>query len=395
MEKIKKPFRDWSLRASFVLYIVVFLGLALLASGFTQNALEKAGDDIRAAYSTDNERYYLTNAQGEQLGEGAVIYGQPRTYAAKDERRLAVYETVRESCAAVYVTAAILLAAMLFYRNKLKRPLAILELASEKIMAQELDFTITYERQDEMGRLCRSFEQMRQALWQNNRQMWRQMEERRRINAAFAHDLRTPLTILKGYTDLLLLEDKPSKQMIQETAQTMAAHVERLEKYTQTMSELQKLEDLSPVPAPCQASVFFEALHQSASILCEQKPCCLIFQAHGAAEQLFVDEQFVQRVWENLLANAVRYAQTTVYAAVAETDGQLLLQVTDDGQGFSEKALQQADWPYFTEESAAGHEGLGLYVSKLLCIHHGGYLTLGNCTLGATAEAVFAQKGIL
>ena len=98
----------------------------------------------------------------------------------------------------LYVIAAILLAAVLFYRNKLKRPLTILKEAAEKISAQELDFSVAYAAQDEMGNLCRSFEEMRQALQQNNRLMWQQMEERRRINAAFAHDLRTPLTVLKG-----------------------------------------------------------------------------------------------------------------------------------------------------------------------------------------------------
>lgn len=55
-----------------------------------------------------------------------------------------------------------------------------------------------------MGALCASFEEMRRALWENNRVMWRQMEERKRLNAAFAHDLRTPLTVLRGYAGMLL-----------------------------------------------------------------------------------------------------------------------------------------------------------------------------------------------
>ena len=45
---------------------------------------------------------------------------------------------------------------------------------------------------------------MRLSLEENNKAMWNAMEERRRLNAAFAHDLRTPLTVLQGYSDYLL-----------------------------------------------------------------------------------------------------------------------------------------------------------------------------------------------
>lgn len=57
------------------------------------------------------------------------------------------------------------------------------------------------DKEDELGKLCASFEKMRQALQESNDEMWRQMEERNRLNAAFSHDLRTPLTVLKGQSE--------------------------------------------------------------------------------------------------------------------------------------------------------------------------------------------------
>lgn len=72
-----------------------------------------------------------------------------------------------------------------------------------KIAENNLDFKIIYDKEDELGKLCVSFEKMRQALQESNEEMWRQMEERKRLNAAFAHDLRTPLTVLKGQSELL------------------------------------------------------------------------------------------------------------------------------------------------------------------------------------------------
>ena len=52
-----------------------------------------------------------------------------------------------------------------------------------------------------MGRLCQSFEEMRQELVCNKENMWKLVDRQKELNAAFAHDLRTPLTVLKGYTD--------------------------------------------------------------------------------------------------------------------------------------------------------------------------------------------------
>ena len=392
MEKVIKPLRDWSLRSSFVLYIVVFLLSALVLSGLTQHALEKASEEIRSAYSGESERYYLTNERGERLGEGTVIYRVPIIYRAEDERRLALYENFSNSCGILYVIAAILLAAVLFYRNKLKRPLTILKEAAEKISAQELDFSVAYAAQDEMGNLCRSFEEMRQALQQNNRLMWQQMEERRRINAAFAHDLRTPLTVLKGYVELLLLEETPSAEIVQGTAQTMTAQIKRLEQYTETMSSLQKLEDLVPAPGGSFTAELSEALRQSALIVCEQAKLSLTFQAQCSSAHLGVDGRFLQQTAENLLANAARYARTSVIVTVSESEGYVLLGIEDDGPGFSAEALKQADKPYYTEERSAGHEGLGLYVSRLLCEHHGGYLTISNGVSGGRVEAAFAKN---
>ncbi len=70
-------------------------------------------------------------------------------------------------------------------------------------MGEGLDFSCIYRSEDEMGELCDTFEQMRHQLAENQEKIEDLMEGQRRLNAAFAHDLRTPLTVLRGYTDFL------------------------------------------------------------------------------------------------------------------------------------------------------------------------------------------------
>ena len=107
---------------------------------------------------------------------------------------------------------------------------------------------------------------------------------------------------------------------------------------------------------------------------------------------LHVDAAIVQRVYENLLANAVRFAEEKVAVSVDSSDGYLYLKVSDDGAGFAEKDLENATKPFYktVSESDNEHFGMGLNICKILCEKHGGYIRLGNRN-GAVVLAAFKQ----
>lgn len=72
------------------------------------------------------------------------------------------------------------------------------------------------------------------------------------------------------------------------------------------------------------------------------------------------------------------------------TNDGFYLSVSDNGCGFSKNILSKATNPYFTEEeNHSEHFGLGLYICKILCEHHGGYLKIENCSIGAKVTAFF------
>lgn len=89
-----------------------------------------------------------------------------------------------------------------FYRRRLAEPLAVLHVAADRIAAQDLDGTVGEARGREFGTLAEAFERMRASLEQVQRELWETAEARRRLNAAFAHDLRTPVTVLKGTLEM-------------------------------------------------------------------------------------------------------------------------------------------------------------------------------------------------
>lgn len=387
MAEINRPGRDLSLRKSLILYVIAFAVLTLILSVMTFSICGGAADKIRSSYPLTGEKYYLTNEQGEQLGGGAFIGDMAAPMSERDERIIALLEIFPVIAAPVYSALCIIAAVLLFYRNKLKKPLAELRAASEKISNNDLDFSIEYDSKDELGQLCASFEIMRTALAGNFSEMWRQVEERRQLNAAFAHDLRTPLTVLKGYNEMLQTSEHIQTR---ETAAIMGKHISRMETYVSSMSNLRRMEDTQPEYKLISLQSFLSSLYESANIVCAQNGKMLLLQNGVSVSQLSLDSSFVSQVCNNLISNAVRYARNTVTLSFVLQNGGLLLSVSDDGKGFDKNNLHKVTAPYFTEETdRTEHFGLGLYICKLLCEHHGGCLKIDNISSGAKVSAFF------
>lgn len=390
MGKVKTWWRGLSLRKSIVCYITAFALLGLLLSVMTSAFCDAEKVRINAAYPSTAEKFYLTNENGERLGDGAYIGSGPVLLSEADQKKIAALNFIPLIATPFYSALCILAAAMLFYRNKLKKPLALLTAASDKISTNDLDFSVAYESKDELGQLCASFETMRQALAENFSIMWRQMEERKQLNAAFAHDLRTPLTVLKGYNEMLQATDN---QQARDTALTMQKHITRMERYVDSMSHLQRLEDAEPEYREVQLQEFITSLSAEAKLVCTQADKEVDFENCTAATKLFVDPEMISQVFNNLISNAVRYANNRIKVVCEEKSSGLLISVFDDGQGFTQKALHNAAAPYFTEETNhSEHFGLGLYICKILCEHHGGFLKAENLAVGAKIAAFFRSR---
>ena len=152
MGKIAEHWRNMPLRHSFVCYVLLFAGLALLLCLVTHGICDWGQKQILAKYSSGPAvRYYLTNEQGERLGDGAIIYTDPAQLTAADERLMSWLRLAPSLAVPIYAALSIFAAAWLFWVQKLRAPLAELQLAAEKIAENDLDFALDCGRQDELG----------------------------------------------------------------------------------------------------------------------------------------------------------------------------------------------------------------------------------------------------
>ncbi|MFB9324561.1 ATP-binding protein [Paenibacillus aurantiacus] len=299
------------------------------------------------------------------------------------------------------VAAGIVAMAILFYKWKLQRPLALLKQASEHISANNLGFRISYDSGDEMGELVAAFENMRSQLERNIMTLWRSVEERKQLNAIFAHDLRTPLSVLKGYAEFLatyLPEKKLSEEKVLELVHTMSQHIVRLESYAEAMSSIQKLEDVPVHRRPIEMIPLTAMLNECAEQIIGQSGKRLVSSMEEAntAINLNVDTYLVMQVFENLMANAIRYAAAQVNVRYVVQEGSFTITVTDDGPGFPDETLHKAVLPFYRGEmwDSSEHRGLGLYICKVLCDKHEGSLQVGNQPQGGGSVTAHFGFGV-
>lgn len=292
----------------------------------------------------------------------------------------------------LWIILCMVTASVIFYKREMESGLAVLMKSSKKIANNELDFEIPKTRQNEIGLVCDSFEKMRKSLLKTSTENIRMTEEARRLNAVFSHDIRTPITVMKGYVDLLeqyVPEGIVSKEKELEILGLMHNQVDRLESYAQSMSSVQKLEDLVPKVSRESAAQILEEIQNSCRLI-DHRVNVFIQNDVPTRTEIMIDKELVFEVVENIVSNASRYAKDKIQININCGMKYLEIAVLDDGEGFSEKILSKVGNPFLREDKAEDkhHFGLGIYISKLLCEKCGGTLFIENRN-GAYVKVTF------
>ena len=278
-----------------------------------------------------------------------------------------------------YIAVWIGVAAAVYYRKKLREPITQLQNGVERIQEDNLDFHIEYDGDDELGRLCCSMEKMRRELRQKHKALWESLEQRKLLNASVSHDLRTPITVLKGYLDYLeknIPQDKLTEDMLLDTVSSMQGAVNRLELYVESVRDIEKIENIEIEKRSENVKLLLNELRSNVRQLAGNKE--IIISNDIAVDKIQIDKGVFFRILENLLQNALRYAEKQVSINLSHKKDFLILTVKDDGKGFSAADLEKATTVFYSNDKEKQHFGIGLSVCKILCEKHGGLLYVGN-----------------
>ena len=311
------------------------------------------------------------------------------------EEKMRFLTEIEQLCPWFYMTVSIVVAGRFFIQNKMKAALAEIEAAVKHMAAGDLSYEMAWQSKDEFGLLAKDVEQLRETVKKDKLDQWKMGEEQRRINAAFAHDIRTPLTVMNGYTEFLkkyVPTGKVTEQVILEKLDRISEQGERLLSFSKTMTTLQTMEKWEIHCRKMEAAEICKNIKDMAEGMKGEETHLFFRENMEGTGSVLADLELILEAVGNVLQNACRYARKEIEITVQYRKNRLTVYVRDDGDGFSEKALREAAAVYFRErkegEAQDGHFGIGLSITKMLCEKHGGELKLFNSVEGGAVAAV-------
>ena len=277
---------------------------------------------------------------------------------------------------------ALVIAMAFLFARKLKKELMPVMEATQQIKEKNLEFELRASHIQEFNEVINSIQDMKTALSEALKKEWETEERRKKHISALAHDIKTPLTIIKGNTELIMEENIPSD--MKEYIESIERSTKQIERYIGLLIEAAKeKKELEMKVVRVKTKDFVRQVTKQSKALCKSCQMHLVEQVSLLQNStLMIDEESVMRALLNVVKNALEHSgeQKEIRLSLIEEEGELVIQVEDFGVGFTEEALKHATEQFFTQNvSRTGtHYGLGLYISKQIIERHDGSLMYGN-----------------
>jgi signal transduction histidine kinase len=257
----------------------------------------------------------------------------------------------------------------------LTRTLRELTEATVEISRGKLGLQVKVRSKDELGNLAASFNQM-------SLDLERATSARRQMTADIAHDLRSPLSVIAGYTEALSDGKLPSSPEIYEILHQETRHLSRLVDDLRTLS-LADAGELSLILLPAQPGVLLERVAARHAVSAEENQLSLRVDIAPDLPLISVDMERMAQVFDNLILNAFRYTSPggKIILSAEATGGQVRMQVRDNGSGIAPEDLPLIFDRFYRGDKArqgSGESGLGLAIAKSLVEAHHGTITVDS-----------------
>ncbi len=276
--------------------------------------------------------------------------------------------------------------------SNILRPLYELVSATQKITNGNYDFSISYDKNDEMGDLCVAFELMREQLKTSMEKEAILESSRKELIASISHDLRTPMSSIKGYVEGLQDGIVHDKEKFDRYITVIKNKTESLDNLIESLFLYSQLDISDTKESLCirESKELLESIISPIQIEFMDQPIQLEVVKPFPSVRLYANENSIAQVFDNLISNAKRYVGTNGLIRI-ETNiegGYLKICIIDNGTGIPEKDLPNIfDQFYRIEKSRSrnfGGTGLGLTICKRIIENHNGKIWAEGSSSGGT-----------
>ena len=307
------------------------------------------------------------------------------------EFRSFLYDMAAIIIVILVVTAAIL---MLWIYAGISVPLNKLRNATHKIAEGNLNFTMEVTGEDEISDLCRDFEEMRKRLLESTEQKLEYDQESKELISNISHDLKTPLTAIKGYVEGIMdgVADTPEK--IDRYIRTIYNKTNDMDRLINELTFYSKI-DANRIPYTfnkINVKNYFEDCVEEMGIELESKGFAFSYKNEvDDSVEVIADAEQIKRVINNIVSNSVKYMDKSdprIDIRVKDVGDFVQIEIEDNGRGIGTKELPNIFERFYRADASrhsAGGSGIGLSIVKKIIEDHGGKIwassTLGKGTV--------------
>lgn len=272
--------------------------------------------------------------------------------------------------------------------KKITEPLDLLNYGAEQIKNGNLDFEIHYDGKDEFGQAISNFDEMRTRLYQSIQSQLKYEEDRKEIVAGISHDLRTPLTAIKGYVKGLMdgVANTPEKQ--QQYHNIIFSKACEMDALVDNLFLFSKL-DTGRLP------FYFDTVDCKGYLNYEVERLKNDFEMRGlrisyrnscpSGILLKIDFDQMNRVFVNILDNSAKYKPAdicNVNFEVSSNESEVVIEISDDGNGVPEEIISKLFNSFYrgdaSRTNSKGSSGLGLSIADRIIKAHNGSIRAQN-----------------
>ena len=238
----------------------------------------------------------------------------------------------------------------------IKEPMDELMRGVRRIQDGDLDSPIAYSQPDEFRPVCDAVDEMAARLKESLAAQQKEQQKKQELIAGMSHDLKSPLTIIRAYTEALLEGIARDEAARQRYLQTIYAKETDLEALINRLFELAKL-GASEYPVHLRTLSLQEALQK---ILREGEYEGLLIRCDAISDvRVTADYELLNRIFHNLADNSCKYGASTLTFSFREEHGTVILTAKDNGPGVAEDKLPQLFEPFYRGDAARTKPGSG------------------------------------
>ena len=282
-----------------------------------------------------------------------------------------------------------------FMTKSVEKPINDLAKAADYIRDGNLNFEVMGSDYDEIDKLCTNFDTMRKELKMAQERESYMKKERSMLLANISHDLKTPVTSIKGYVEGIRdgIADTPEK--MNRYLDTIYAKARVIDDMVNNLSMFSKLE-LSRMTFDFEEgdiNVFLRGLVEDYRLDMEKNGVELVSNISDETAIVKIDYEKISRVFSNIIDNAVKYRNENnpmLEISTFTRDNSVYVCISDNGIGIEEKELKNVFEGFYRVDSSRSIKGsgLGLGIVKQIVEKHGGKIWLKSEGLGKGTTAI-------